>query len=385
MRSNTDSVVYSDVRGPQKYWTEEENEVLIREWEQGTSWSDIAEILERTPVSVISHARQMGIGRKVNYVECPDTFTDRERQIVYGTLLGDASIHSSSTSESYYLEMYHKYDHLSYLEWFKSELKRFCPKIYTWTVYSQSHKRMVTKCNLRTSARTPLWKMLHDEIYQDERTKQHIPVEQLTPLALAVLWQDDGTYNKGYGVLSCQNFASDEVMKLGCYLDDQYGIDNTILQNNTIGIRGDGMVTLADIIRPHILPLFRYKIGDVRLPIVKQCATFEFDAAHFLEDYCGGCINMHGHRYKIEVILSTTINPDTGMGWDYRDIKKAVNPVIEEFDHNMLNDVDPSLKWRSTTELISVLIWNKLVDLLPLYEIKIYETPSTWCSYRGGR
>lgn len=62
-----------------------------------------------------------------------------------------------------------------------------------------------------------------------------------------------------------------------------------------------------------------------------------FDSAHFLAGYEGKCANLHGHRWTIEVIVSSKQLIETGeksgMVMDFSDLKKAVRILADEYDH----------------------------------------------------
>ncbi len=111
---------------------------------------------------------------------------------------------------------------------------------------------------------------------------------------------------------------------------------------------------------------------------------FTFDAAHFLPNVPEGhkCKRMHGHTYKIRVVLEGDLDPQTGWLIDFGDIKKIFTPLKEQLDHFTLNDI-PGLE-NPTAENLAVWIWNKLMGELPdLKEIWVSETPSSGCVYRG--
>ena len=52
----------------------------------------------------------------------------------------------------------------------------------------------------------------------------------------------------------------------------------------------------------------------------------EFDSAHFLAGYNGKCANIHGHRWKIEVVVKsselTAGGEKRGMVVDFADFKR---------------------------------------------------------------
>ncbi len=108
---------------------------------------------------------------------------------------------------------------------------------------------------------------------------------------------------------------------------------------------------------------------------------FKFDAAHFLTDYHGKCEKLHGHTYKLHVTVKGDVKED-GMVMDFVELKKIVNErVISKLDHSLLNDTidNPS------AENIAIWIWNRLKDIsgAKLYEIKVWETDTSFVTYRA--
>ncbi len=110
-----------------------------------------------------------------------------------------------------------------------------------------------------------------------------------------------------------------------------------------------------------------------------------FDAAHFITDHPAKCSNLHGGRYVLQVEVSDRIDPMTGCVVDYGYLKRVVSKqVVERFDHHNLNYAAGELAWRSSTEMLCAHIWECLIDYLPaLSRLRLYETPQSWCDYRG--
>lgn len=126
----------------------------------------------------------------------------------------------------------------------------------------------------------------------------------------------------------------------------------------------------------------RFDTGGPRATVVKELV---FDAAHFITDHPAKCTNLHGGRYRLQVKLRGRIDPLSGCVVDFGYLKRVTNRlVVERFDHHNLNYADPDLAWRSSTELLCVHIWERLIEYLPgLVGLTLYETPQSWCEYRG--
>ncbi len=100
------------------------------------------------------------------------------------------------------------------------------------------------------------------------------------------------------------------------------------------------------------------------------------DSAHYLPEH-GTCGIVHGHTYKVEVIIEGE-KSDDGMVMDFYEIKKAVKETLKEYDHRLLNDI---LDYPSV-ENICEHVHGKLSKRLgfPL-SVKIWEGHGKWCQY----
>ena len=97
--------------------------------------------------------------------------------------------------------------------------------------------------------------------------------------------------------------------------------------------------------------------------------VFYFDAAHFLKDYPGKCSKLHGHTYRLEVVIEG--EPDEkGMVKDFARVGAIVKEkLLSELDHSSLNDLIPN----PTCEQIALFIWQKLAPHLNLYYLRLWE------------
>ena len=92
----------------------------------------------------------------------------------------------------------------------------------------------------------------------------------------------------------------------------------------------------------------------------------EFETAHLLPGYNGGCGRLHGHSYKLEVTVSGPIiedetNPKCGMIIDFKDLKKIVNEVaVDKYDHSYLNDYFPNPTAEIMVKQIAVLLGGEV-------------------------
>ncbi len=116
---------------------------------------------------------------------------------------------------------------------------------------------------------------------------------------------------------------------------------------------------------------------------VQLCQKVRIEAAHHLPCAPEGhkCHHVHGHSYNIEIVVEGEVDPATGWLIDYADIKAAFEPLSQQLDHQNLNEVE-GLE-NPTSENMARWIWERLAPKLPLAEIRIDETSSSSCVYRG--
>jgi 6-pyruvoyltetrahydropterin/6-carboxytetrahydropterin synthase len=118
--------------------------------------------------------------------------------------------------------------------------------------------------------------------------------------------------------------------------------------------------------------------------VIELVKDFRFEAAHFLPQVPEGhkCRRIHGHSFRGEVAVRGPIDPTIGWVMDFADLKKAVDPIVAQLDHYLLNEI-AGLE-NPTSELLAVWIWKQLVPMVPnLFRITIEETCTSRCHYFG--
>ena len=66
-----------------------------------------------------------------------------------------------------------------------------------------------------------------------------------------------------------------------------------------------------------------------------------FPAGHSLRNYHGKCEDLHGHNYKVRVILAGKELDSTGLLYDFVHLKRVIQEVIASLDHKYLNELPP--------------------------------------------
>ena len=70
--------------------------------------------------------------------------------------------------------------------------------------------------------------------------------------------------------------------------------------------------------------------------------TFDFEAAHWLPTFPDGhkCRRLHGHSFKIDVVVEGEVDEAKGYLQDFGDIKAAIAPIQLRLDHYLLNEIE---------------------------------------------
>ncbi len=111
---------------------------------------------------------------------------------------------------------------------------------------------------------------------------------------------------------------------------------------------------------------------------------FTFEAAHRLPHVPEGhkCRRLHGHSYRVEVMVRGPLAEPAGWVMDFGDLKAAWAPVHEVLDHHYLNEV-PGLE-NPTSEVLARWLWHRLRPALPgLARVVVRETCTSGCAYVG--
>lgn len=117
---------------------------------------------------------------------------------------------------------------------------------------------------------------------------------------------------------------------------------------------------------------------------VRLTRDFTFEAAHLLPRAPEGhkCRRLHGHSFRVEVVVQGEVDPSTGWLLDYGEMRELVEPLRLELDHYYLNEI-AGLE-NPTSENLSAWIWKRLKPRLPsLVRLVVHETCEARCEYEG--
>ena len=118
--------------------------------------------------------------------------------------------------------------------------------------------------------------------------------------------------------------------------------------------------------------------------IVELTKEYRFEAAHRLPRVppTHKCARLHGHSFRVEVMLRGEVDPQAGWLLDYGEVDLAFAPLLSDLDHHCLNDIEGLDN--PTSEVLAAWIFHRLRPRLPsLCAIVVHETHDASCTYRG--
>lgn len=196
-------------------------------------------------------------------------FTDRQKQIVFGTLLGDGYLrptNGNAENHSYALSLCHGEKQLEYLTWKFHEFENFV-LTKEFRVNTRSFRGNAPTYSFSTVSH-PFLNEAHSICYSSDGKKDITEqwLSRLTPLSLAVWYMDDGSLNKrSHTIVLCTNSFSREGQLLAIdWLKERYDIcaileprrnNQTVLRINASQSR-----KFMDIVGPHVPSCMNYKL-----------------------------------------------------------------------------------------------------------------------------
>jgi 6-pyruvoyltetrahydropterin/6-carboxytetrahydropterin synthase len=105
----------------------------------------------------------------------------------------------------------------------------------------------------------------------------------------------------------------------------------------------------------------------------------DFAAAHNLRNFRGKCEALHGHNWKVEVVLRGTELDAGGVLVDFAEVKRATRELLSEVDHQYLNDLPFFREHNPSSENIARYLFDRLAAGLNtegrwLYRVSAWES-----------
>jgi len=114
----------------------------------------------------------------------------------------------------------------------------------------------------------------------------------------------------------------------------------------------------------------------------------DFAGAHRLRNFKGKCEELHGHNWKVEVVVRGTRLDESGVLIDFGELKEATREVLSELDHKYLNDLPYFKEINPSSENIAKYIFEKLSkrfnsEKVQVYSVSAWESEKACATYFG--
>jgi len=111
-----------------------------------------------------------------------------------------------------------------------------------------------------------------------------------------------------------------------------------------------------------------------------------FAAAHQLKEYEGKCEGLHGHNWRVQVMVKTDRLNDIGLGIDFKVLKDILNGILAELDHTFLNDKAPFNIKNPSSENLASYIFDEFGKRLKepsvdLDCVRVWESATAFAQY----
>jgi len=254
-------------------------EQLEYSYKQGMSLDEISKEFSVTREDLTCLRQLYDIKRRgatyINRKKTEEKLTQRQREIIYGSLMGDAKRQHSRSCAS--VGFTHGSKQENYLKWKHMELENLCSqkslKFYPSNDDRKEFKGHVGSWRFHTLANTYVENILKQFYEKDKQITREI-LDNLTDLSLAVWYMDDGYADRSkYGIsnfiLCTDSYSEESVDNIVQWFDEEWGIKSYKRERKLkdrvgyrIVIKSESKDKFIDLIRPHIIDSMKYKIGE---------------------------------------------------------------------------------------------------------------------------
>lgn len=214
-------------------------------------------------VATPRESRKITYSSEIRYLKTVP-FTENQRAIIVGGVLGDACLHPNWSKTNYTLKITRSEKQKAYIDWQFEQLKPFVLRPPRWYEKTNSY-------TMRTISHSDLT-ALYREFYTNGKKTLPAKIKEYikNPLTLASWFMDDGNVIRANGNLkgyhlNTQSFTEAENQMIAKSLAEVHGIHACIERNHgycRIGIYAKGARNaFHDLIQEYVIESMKYKLG----------------------------------------------------------------------------------------------------------------------------
>jgi 6-pyruvoyltetrahydropterin/6-carboxytetrahydropterin synthase len=113
----------------------------------------------------------------------------------------------------------------------------------------------------------------------------------------------------------------------------------------------------------------------------------QFSSAHALRNYNGPCESVHGHNWKVQVVIEGEKLDKIGLLVDFVQLKRDLDRIVMRLDHKFINELEPFDVINPSSENLAEHVHAGMMESLAglpvrVKEVKVWETPDACATYR---
>lgn len=112
-----------------------------------------------------------------------------------------------------------------------------------------------------------------------------------------------------------------------------------------------------------------------------------FSSAHKLAAIGGKCEELHGHNFKVEISLGASELNHEGILIDFRLVKKWLKDILDEMDHQHLNELPFFAGKNPSSENIAYYLYNEMrakvkESMVKVLRVTVWESENAAVTYK---
>ena len=117
-------------------------------------------------------------------------------------------------------------------------------------------------------------------------------------------------------------------------------------------------------------------MGSFRISVSKDYLTFA--AAHFITFRGHACESLHGHNYRVAIVIEGPIDPECHFVVDFAILKRIVRSRVDLLDHRVLLPTNnPKLAFRQANDMTYVEYLGTQTYQFPTRDCAMLQIPNT--------
>lgn len=111
-----------------------------------------------------------------------------------------------------------------------------------------------------------------------------------------------------------------------------------------------------------------------------------FAAAHQLRGYEGKCEGLHGHNWRVQMMVKTEVLDPIGLGIDFKVLKCILQEVLSHLDHKFINELEPFVSRNPSSENLSCYIFEEASkrlqeETVDVEWVRVWESNTAFAQY----